>query len=85
MRASRDIDGKSVFAISGRGTGSRLTVNAVDGLLGNSRFDSTDRAAAVCPVGVILPKHHGYDTPMGRRRFDLHPLDEALPEQGDGE
>jgi [NiFe] hydrogenase diaphorase moiety small subunit len=74
VRASRDLDGKRVFAIAGRGTGSRLVVNAPSGRLGDSGFAATDRAAHVCPVGAILPKHRGYAVPIGHRLYDQQPI-----------
>jgi [NiFe] hydrogenase diaphorase moiety small subunit len=60
VRASRDLDGKDVFAISGRGIASKLVIESPTGRLGDSRFSATDRAAHVCPVGAILPKRGGY-------------------------
>lgn len=77
VRASRDVDGKNVFAIGGHGMGSHLLVNSDSGRLGDSDFAATDRAARVCPVGVILPKRRGFAVPIGERRFDLKPVDEA--------
>lgn len=74
VRASRDRDGKGVFAISGRGHGSRLVIESPTGKLGDSSFAATDAAAAVCPVGAILPKHRGYDVPIGERLYDRRPL-----------
>jgi len=74
VRASRDADGKSVFAISGRGLGAHLIVSSPTGKLGDSSFDRNDRAARVCPVGAILPKHKGYDVPIGRRLYDRKPI-----------
>jgi len=74
VRASRDADGKGVFAISGRGLGAYLIVNSPSGELGDSAFDKRDRAARVCPVGAILPKHQGYEVPIGRRLYDRKPI-----------
>ena len=74
VRASHDVDHKNVFAISGRGINSRLIVNSPGGILGNSDFAATDKAAHVCPVGAILPKHRGYDQPIGRRLYDKQPV-----------
>lgn len=54
VRASRDVDGKSVFALSGRGMNKHLIVNAESGQLADTDFSLLDRAARVCPVGVIL-------------------------------
>ena len=69
VRASRDVDGKQVFAISGRGLESHLVVDSPSGKLGDSRFEASDKAAHVCPVGAILPKHRGYDVPIGDSLF----------------
>ena len=74
VRASRDVDGKNVFAISGRGIGSHLVVNSPSGKLGDSTFTAGDKAAHVCPVGAILPKHRGYDQPIGERPYDRQPI-----------
>lgn len=76
VRASRDVDHKSVFVISGRGHNAHIQVNAKDGLLGNSDFVATDRAATICPVGVFLPKGKGFDVPIGKRSFDVEPIDQ---------
>ncbi len=77
VRASRDMDGKNVFAISGRGIKSRLVVNSPTGNLGDSTFATTDKAAQVCPVGAILPKHQGYAVPIGERLYDRKPIDQV--------
>jgi len=70
VRASRDVDGKSVFALAGRGIGTRLIVNAASGRLGDTDVATTDRAVHVCPVGAILPKRRGFAVPIGERVFD---------------
>jgi [NiFe] hydrogenase diaphorase moiety small subunit len=77
VRASRDVDGKRVFAISGRGLASHLVIDSPTGKLGDSTFAATDKAAQVCPVGAILPKHHGYDVPIGERLYDQEPISEV--------
>ena len=77
VRASRDQDGKSVFGISGRGIQAHLTVNTESGRLGDSAFSADDRAARICPVGAILPKHRGYDTPIGQRLYDRAPIEQV--------
>ncbi len=74
VRASRDVDGKRVFAISGRGLESRLVIDSPTGQLGDSSFAGTDKAAHVCPVGAILPKHKGYEVPIGDRLYDREPI-----------
>jgi [NiFe] hydrogenase diaphorase moiety small subunit len=82
VRASRDLDGKNVFAVGGHGIGAHLLVNSPSGLLGDSALAATDKAAHVCPVGALLPKRRGFVTPIGARRFDIHPVstsEEAAP------
>ncbi len=74
VRASRDIDGKNVFALAGRGRASHIVVNAPSGKLGDTDFALTDRAAHICPVGAILPKEVGYAVPIGRRIYDQEPI-----------
>lgn len=88
VRASRDVDHKNVFSISGRGIDSQLTINSASGKLGDSSFAATDKAAQVCPVGAILPKHRGYDQPIGDRLYDRQPIsvvgDVAAQKPGNG-
>ena len=74
MRASRDIDGKNVFALTGRGIATRLVVNAASGRLADTDFSAADRAAQICPVGVILPKGIGFKVPIGSRPYDTAPV-----------
>ena len=76
VQASRDADGKSVFAISGRGIKSHLVVNSESGRLADTGMSLDDRAAQVCPVGVILKKRQGFSVPIGRRRYDRSPIGE---------
>ena len=76
VQTSRDIDGKNVFALAGRGADSHLVVNSPSGKLGDSAFAITDKAASVCPVGAILPKRVGYARPIGAREYDAEPFSE---------
>jgi [NiFe] hydrogenase diaphorase moiety small subunit len=74
VRASRDFDGKNVFALAGRGRASHIVVNAPSGKLGDTDFALTDKAAHICPVGAILPKQVGYAVPIGQRIYDQEPI-----------
>ena len=76
VRASRDVDGKNVFAIDGRGFDSHLVINSDSGKLGDSQYESCDLAASVCPVGAILPRQQAYARPIGQRRYDRQPVSE---------
>ena len=84
VRASRDMDGKNVFALAGRGRASHIIVNAPSGKLGDTDFALTDKAAHICPVGAILPKEVGYAVPIGRRIYDHDPISD-LAAHGGGE
>ena len=77
VRASRDVDGKNVFALSGRGIQTHLIVNARSGQLGDTDFTPADKAAQVCPVGVILRKRRGFAVPIGERQYDKAPISET--------
>jgi [NiFe] hydrogenase diaphorase moiety small subunit len=76
VRASGEVDGKGVFALSGRGIRKHLIVNSESGRLGDTDIALTDKAVEVCPVGVILRKRVGFATPIGERRFDREPVRE---------
>jgi [NiFe] hydrogenase diaphorase moiety small subunit len=71
VKASRDVDGKAVFAIGGHGIATHLLVNSESGRLADTAMTLIDRAAGICPVGVILPKRRGFAIPIGERRFDM--------------
>ena len=74
VRASREVDHKCVFALSGRGITKHLIVNAESGRLADTDIAVTDKAMEVCPVGVILHKRVGFRVPIGERRFDRQPV-----------
>ena len=74
VRASCEVDGKCVFALSGRGIDKHLIVNAASGRLADTDVALTDKALEVCPVGVIIKKGQGFATPIGKRRFDASPI-----------
>ncbi|MGO9391560.1 2Fe-2S iron-sulfur cluster-binding protein [Rhodoblastus sp.] len=77
VRASRDVDGKNVFALAGRGRDAHIIANAPSGKLGDTDFAVTDKAAQVCPVGAILRKEIGFVTPIGERLYDRAPISEV--------
>ncbi|MCL2830223.1 MAG: 2Fe-2S iron-sulfur cluster-binding protein [Betaproteobacteria bacterium] len=74
VRASRDVDGKHIFALTGRGIKKHLCINSRTGKLGDTDFSAADRAANICPVGAILKKHVGFSTPIGKRTYDATPI-----------
>jgi len=74
VRASREVDGKGVFALSGRGIDKHLIVNSESGRLGDTDIALGDKAVEVCPVGAILRKGLGFAVPIGSRRYDRRPI-----------
>jgi [NiFe] hydrogenase diaphorase moiety small subunit len=84
VRASRDVDGKNVFALSGRGIRTHLIVNAKSGRLADTDFTLADKAAHVCPVGVFLKKREGFAVPIGERRYDKAPIGDIEPRPEEG-
>ena len=72
-RASRELDGKSVFGFEGRGIHKRIAVNAANGLAGTDA-DAADEAVAACPVGCLLVKRQGNRVPIGKRTYDKTPI-----------
>ncbi len=82
VRASREVDGKAIFAIGGHGIGTHMLVNSKSGQLGDTDMALGDRAASICPVGVILPKRRGFAIPIGQRRFDLKPVSQQVQNDG---
>jgi [NiFe] hydrogenase diaphorase moiety small subunit len=77
VRASHDVDGKDIFAIAGHGMGTHLVINSESGRLVDTDMALTDRAATICPVGVILPKRRGFVIPIGERRYDVNTVAES--------
>jgi [NiFe] hydrogenase diaphorase moiety small subunit len=77
VRASSQVDGKSVFALSGRGITKHLIVNSESGRLADTNIAVGDKAMNVCPVGVIQRKRRGFRVPIGQRTYDQHPIREV--------
>jgi [NiFe] hydrogenase diaphorase moiety small subunit len=72
-RTSRDLDGKHVYGFAQRGAQKRLAVNA-QARLADTNADVTDQALDACPVGALLRKGVGYETPVGQRLYDIQPI-----------
>ena len=81
VRASRDVDKKSIFALSERGIHKHLVVNAESGRLADTDISPDDLAANICPVGVILHKRVGFKTPIDQRKYDQTPISQQTEPQ----
>ncbi|MBK8058289.1 MAG: (2Fe-2S)-binding protein [Gemmatimonadetes bacterium] len=82
VRASADIDGRHVFALSGRGIPKHLIVNAESGSWSTRRSRSPIRRSRSVRWGVILKRGRAFSVPIGQRTYDLAPID-AKPAQGE--
>lgn len=61
--------GKKIFSIKGRGTDSRIEVDAE---LANVMTPlQVSEASDLCPVGCIIDKTQGFDAPIGKRKFEI--------------
>lgn len=70
-----EAEGKFVFVMGGRGMrGRKIIINSESGKLGDTDFSVDDRAAVICPVGVILKKRVGFAVPYGQRTYDQAPV-----------
>ncbi len=70
-----EADGKFVFVMGGRGMrGRKIILNSASGRLADTDFSVNDRAASICPVGVILKKRVGFAVPYGQRTYDRAPV-----------
>ena len=74
VRASRDVDGKSVFGFEGRGPEKKISVNAKNDELSDTELKAVDKASSICPTGSIVVKRVGYAIPYGQRKFDKEPI-----------
>lgn len=74
--------GEKIFSISNRGGLARIEIDAD---LANAMPAAQVREAVdVCPVGTIIEKGVGYDTPIGQRKFEVKSVRARALEVGDG-
>ena len=72
IRAIKDNDGKSYFAFFKRGH--KLEIHIDHELAANMSEELAQTAMDTCPVGAIIRKGKGFDTPIGKRKFDKEPI-----------
>jgi [NiFe] hydrogenase diaphorase moiety small subunit len=72
VKSIRTADGKALFAFSNRGN--KATINIDDALAGQMTDELAQQAMDTCPVGAIIRKEKGFDTPIGKRTYDKNPI-----------
>lgn len=65
-------DGKALFAVSNRGC--KAEINIDDTLAETMSDELAQKAMDICPVGAIIRKGKGFDTPIGKRKYDTQPI-----------
>ncbi|NIA15525.1 MAG: 2Fe-2S iron-sulfur cluster binding domain-containing protein [Nitrospiraceae bacterium] len=83
VRASKLVDGKTVFGFAGRGIGKRVAVDA-EHALSETAMSATDKAASICPTGCLVVKGKGWATPVGKRDYDTMPIGSDIEQQAAG-
>lgn len=72
IRSIKDDKGRNIFAYKKRGYKSEVVV---DPIIGAEMTDElAQKAMDNCPVGSILVKEKGFDTPIGKRKYDTKPI-----------
>jgi [NiFe] hydrogenase diaphorase moiety small subunit len=72
IRSVKTADGKSVFAIKGRGH--KAMINIDHDLANKFSAEEAQAVMDICPVGCILRKERGYIDPIGSRKYDNKPI-----------
>lgn len=72
IRAIKDDQGRSYFAFYKRGH--KLEIHIDHELAATMSDKLALEAMEGCPVGAIIKKEKGFDTPIGKRKFDKEPI-----------
>jgi len=72
VRGIRNADGKALFAFGKRGD--RIEIKIDPETSKGISDDLAQEAMDLCPVGAMIHKRKGFDTPIGRRRYDREPI-----------
>lgn len=72
IRGIKDDKGRSLFAFAKRGY--KLEIKIDTKLSKNMSDEQAKEAAEICPVGALLMKEVGFDTPIGERKYDKIPI-----------
>ncbi len=70
--AIRTEEGEPLFVFANRGDKSTITVDTE--LIQDISEELAQQAMDICPVGAIIRKGKGFDTPFGQRKYDHSPI-----------
>lgn len=72
IRGIKDEQGRSIFAYKYRSNKAEVVVDKV--LAARLTPEKAQEAMDICPVGSILVREKGFDTPIGQRKYDKTPI-----------
>jgi [NiFe] hydrogenase diaphorase moiety small subunit len=72
IRSIKDEKGKSFFAFYKRGH--KLEIHIDHELASKMTDEMATKAMEICPTGSIIRKEKGFDTPIGKRKYDKVPI-----------
>lgn len=72
ISAIKSKDGKNIFGFKARGK--KLEITMDEELACQMTDEQAQRAMDICPVGTIIRKGRGFQTPIGRRKYDKEPI-----------
>jgi [NiFe] hydrogenase diaphorase moiety small subunit len=72
IRGIRDEEGKAYFAYKYRGKDSQVVVDRK--LAAEMSIEKAQQAMDICPVGSIILREKGWETPIGERKYDKAPI-----------
>ncbi|MGA2975078.1 MAG: 2Fe-2S iron-sulfur cluster-binding protein [Spirochaetia bacterium] len=72
IRGIHDSEGKTIFAFGKRGD--KVVINIDPETSRDISDELAQQAMDICPVGALIRKRKGFDTPIGRRPYDLRPI-----------
>ncbi len=79
IRGIKDENGKSIFTFLNRGHKTKIYVDP--DLAENLTDELAEKAVDICPVGAIMKKGKGFNTPIGNRKYDRTPISEEVQQQ----
>ena len=80
IRSIKDENGHSIFAFKKRGN--KVEINVDPELASKLTDEMAQKAMDNCPVGAIIKKGKGFDTPIGHRKYDTKPIGSGIEEKG---
>lgn len=79
IRGIKNEDGKSIFAYTRRGQNLEIIIDPDTSK--NISKELAEKAMNICPVGALIVKEKGFDTPIGKRKYDYNIIGSEIENQ----